>query len=254
MCCHRAARRHLAKESSMKIFIIILFSGLMLAKENQILYPIITFTYDWRGKGIDTVGNIVFRNLNNGFKTVSTEDVELLQNILPQFIKTWEREAALFFDELYSMFQHGFKQTHRTVVLYLGQSWSYGSSNFLILGMRNYVDIAPWHSIISKDEHFASTMIHELLHIWVDEVVAGQSKLLAKYACEHEHVRDHIHLMAIQKMIYNKLHRQDILEDLDTAYRTRCPVEYCRAWEIVNDIEGHITVIQDIVDRLPSIN
>lgn len=59
-----------------------------------------------------------------------------------------------------------------------------------------------------------------------------------------------MHLMAIQKMVYLKLNRGDILKMLDEGYRKFSWPEYKRAWEIVNDIEGYEIVIKDIIDTL----
>lgn len=56
--------------------------------------------------------------------------------------------------------------------------------------------------------------------------------------------------MAIQKMVYLRLNRQDLLAMIDEEYREFCGPEYKRAWEVVNDIEGYETVIQDIIDIL----
>lgn len=86
--------------------------------------------------------------------------------------------------------------------------------------------------------------------MWVDENISEKSPLLKKYSTEPYEVRDHLHLMALQKMVYLKLNRQDILDMLDESYRTKQSKDYRRAWEIVNDIEGYEMVIHDALANL----
>jgi len=73
---------------------------------------------------------------------------------------------------------------------------------------------------------------------------------MMKYRNEADEVRNHIHLMAIQKMVYLKLHRKDMLDMIDNSYRNNQGPVYRRAWQIVNDIEGDHKVIQDIIASL----
>ena len=103
-----------------------------------------------------------------------------------------------------------------------------------------------WSLPISREESFSSLVIHELLHVWVDENIHENSLLLKKYANELSDTREHIHLMALQKMVYLRLNRSDMVAMLDESYRKFASPAYKRAWEIVNDIEGYEAVIQDI--------
>lgn len=63
-------------------------------------------------------------------------------------------------------------------------------------------------------------------------------------------VREHIHLKAIQKMVYIKLERTDLLAMIDQLYRENQGPYYKHAWEIVNDIESLEVVVNDIMRHL----
>ncbi len=116
--------------------------------------------------------------------------------------------------------------------------------------MHGYLDPNAWICSVNREDGFTVLVFHELLHCWVDDNINGTSPLLTKYHNEHCEVRSHIHLMAIQKMVYTNINRPDIVEMLDQSYRHLCLPTYRRAWEIVNDIEGCEAVINDILDTL----
>lgn len=218
--------------------------------EAHIVYPEIAFIYDWRGHIIDSIGCLFFKKTLGFNKIDAAQKEQFKENIFPSLLSSWNQQAPMLFGAVFSCFNCGFKQKNRTSIITLGNSWSYGSKSFLILGLFYYLDSVPWKSSITKEDAFAMLVFHELLHIWVDDNVGNKSALLTKYGNEHLHVREHIHLMAIQKMVYHKLNRPDMIQELDESYRKFSMAEYRRAWEIVNDIEGYKTVIQDILDTL----
>lgn len=209
----------------------------------EIQFPKISFKYDWKSKILDRIGGMVFR-------CVSNQDKKELDKQLPDLMKAWEHNSSLFFEQLFSYFGRGFKNLKRTASLYLSHNASYGSNRFLILGLRHYLDPKDWSNDLSKQDHFCDLVFHELLHVWVDDNIRTDSFLRTKYCKERADVLDHIHLMALQKMIYLNLNRHDLIDAIDRAYRNFSTKDYQRAWEIVNDIEGYETVIQDIMNNL----
>ena len=228
------------------LFILITFSTLLTKSQTQLpFYPNISFKYDFRGKCIDLIGRLIFKN-RLGWKKIDATQQEEFEINFPILISYWKRQAPILFYELFSEFNCGFTQKNRTAIIFLGVTIGYGSKNFLLLGLNTYLQSEEWLSNITREDAFVTLVFHELLHIWVEDNINGKSTLLTKYAKEHQYVRDHIHLMALQKMIYLKINRGDILSMLDESYRKNSPIQYRRAWEIVNDIEGYEKIIQDI--------
>jgi hypothetical protein len=118
-------------------------------------------------------------------------------------------------------------------------------------GGRGYLEPESWTHLVSRQDAFVCDVFHELLHVWVDENInKSTSAMLAKYQSEDSDTCEHLHLMAIQKMVYFKIGRQDMVEMIDQAYRNFAPASYRRAWEIVSDIEGNEAVLQDITANL----
>jgi len=222
--------------------IIVLLNIFIFPSESQLNYPKLAFKYDWRGKMMDAAINLYYQN-----DTIAKLKNKL-DNQLPNLIAAWQSQAPVLFQEIFSNFKRGFKQNSRTAIINLSHFWSYGSHKFLILGLRSFLE-EPWDRPISPEDNFVWIVFHELIHVWVDENVKSNSPLLEKYANEHNEVKEHIHLMAIQKMVYQNLNRLDLLNYTDESYNHFAPQQYKRAWEIVN-IEGYETVINDIMPNL----
>ena len=91
------------------------------------IHPQVSFAYDLRSRTMDVVGKLVFRKSNPNLQGQ-------LKKHLPALIKAWEQEAPLFFGQIYSVFNRGFKSFKRTAIINLSHGWSYGSNWFLNLG------------------------------------------------------------------------------------------------------------------------
>lgn len=212
---------------------------------NQLFVPEITFTYNWASHIMDFIGGLYFRI------AVTLEQQRQLQQQLPDFIAAWDKNAPIFFDEIFSQFKRGFKDKKRTAIINLSHNWSYGSYWFLIFGLPYYLDPEPWGCSIARTDGFCDLVFHELLHVWVDENInTNKSLLFEKYKYEDHHTLEHLHLMALQKMVYINLSRFDMVAFIDESYRERSLLSYKRAWEIVNEIEGYEAILNDIANNL----
>lgn len=230
----------------------LLFSSLSHATDAYILYPEIAFTYDWRSRALDLGGAI----LPFG-RYVNSSEQHALKQELPTLIQAWHDDAPDLFGEVFAYFKRGFQTKNITALINLSHRragfFYFYSLKFIVLGLSSFLEKnIIWTSTISDEEHFTSLVFHELLHLWLFENMAiNKSPLLEKYKYEHHHVQSHIHLMAIEKMVYLKLNRPDMVDMLAELYsKPFFPIAYKRAWEIVNDIEGHEAVIQDILESL----
>jgi len=96
---------------------------------------------------------------------------------------------------------------------------------------------------------FALLTYHELMHHYVRPVLAS-SELLKKYGAEPPAARQHLHVLALEKLALVKVGKSDQLKYMDSEYRTgffaRSQPAYKRAWEIVNDIEGYEAFLKEL--------
>jgi hypothetical protein len=88
-------------------------------------------------------------------------------------------------------------------------------------------------------------VFHELLHTYVIGAL-GQSALLGKYKDEEPIVKAHVHLMAVMKTVYLKLNREEQLQQIIERDSANDNPGYKRAWQIVNDLEGHQAFVQEL--------
>ena len=77
-------------------------------------------------------------------------------------------------------------------------------------------------------------LFHELLHIFLSQHPIKNSMLLQQHAAEPERVRDHLHLLALQKAVLLKLNEGDALRDVVAIDSALPGGYYKRVWELVN--------------------
>jgi hypothetical protein len=95
------------------------------------------------------------------------------------------------------------------------------------------------------------TLFHELLHRFLDAYPIEDSPLLRAHASESRCTRNHLHLLALQKAVMLKLHREPALHDVITI-DSQLPGDcYRRAWQIVNASDpGYLEYVAEIRGRL----
>ena len=82
-----------------------------------------------------------------------------------------------------------------------------------------------------------SIFYHELLHRFIDRNLPRQSRLLVEHASEPDRVRDHLHLLALEKAVYLQLGLKEQLAEIIRVDGELPNGFYKRAWEIVNKDE-----------------
>ena len=118
------------------------------------------------------------------------------------------------------------------------------------MNMRVYLDSSSQPGMALPKEAFVMLTHHELLHHLLDntesEEFSKYSTLIQKYKNKtqngfavdsNENVLGHIHLMALQRAVYEQLGRQDLLKEASNGYLNVIQGSYAEAWKIV-DKEG----------------
>jgi hypothetical protein len=83
-----------------------------------------------------------------------------------------------------------------------------------------------------------ATLFHELLHIFLSKRSVADSSLLKMHAAEPDRVRNHLHLLALQKAVLLKLNEPEALKEVITIDSELPGGHYKRAWAIINATEG----------------
>lgn len=80
----------------------------------------------------------------------------------------------------------------------------------------------------------ADTIFHELLHIFLFAHPIENSDLLRQHAEENVRVKNHLHLLALQKAVLMKVGQSAQLKELISNDSALPGGYYKRAWDIVN--------------------
>lgn len=202
-------------------------------------YPKLFFSYSWLyDAAVCPTPPIPYKPLINKAWADEAMDRESEFNVI------WEQEAPILFGEIFKNFGRGFNRIEMTATLTVCPlSKSY--SDPLVLKVLPYLKSFMGGQSVRPDYAFVDLVFHELLHTWLVENLNWPTPLISKYSEEDGSVQAHLHLMAIQKLIYIELGRIDMLNWIGLLYPKMGGV-YARSWDIVNNIEGHEAFISEI--------
>lgn len=159
------------------------------------------------------------------------------------FQKYWDEEAPLLLGTTVLETGTPFHNREATAVLTLCPIPS--MSVPLLINVRRFLH-GPTHGSPQPMYLFSALVFHELLHTYIGRYDRLESKLIEKYSGEPLVVLTHLHLAALMKRVYLKLGRADQLRDAMARDSASEDPAYRRAWQIVNDIEGHEAFVGEL--------
>ena len=83
-----------------------------------------------------------------------------------------------------------------------------------------------------------SVLFHEILHKFLNDHMPTQSRLLSEHQNEGKRVKNHLHLLALEKAVYLELGLTSELKEIIDIDGQLPGGAYKRAWEIVNQTDG----------------
>ena len=156
----------------------------------------------------------------------------------------WDQEAPMLLEATIAEITKPFRYKEMLATLTLCPIQS--MSRPLLINIRPFLD-GPTQQQSRPLFLFSALVFHELLHTYVIEARSpGISALLERYKSEEPVVKNHLHLMAVMKMVYLKLGREEQLQQIIEKDRDIGNPAYGRAWQIVNDIEGHDAFVHEL--------
>lgn len=112
----------------------------------------------------------------------------------------------------------------------------------------------------ASDAWFLNTVFHEMLHLMVSKtakapegfVMPSDSELSARHCRETKETISmaHLHLHAIQQVVYERLDRDDIVRDTLALYEAFLP-EYLMSWKQVerDGAAAYVTELKDVLEK-----
>ena len=157
-----------------------------------------------------------------------------LQSRQAEFEKLWEKAGPRFIaaTEAISGKQFPPQEVAARLTLCNTPSESFAATGRVSINMR--YALKSFTSTPVPMRYKVDTLFHELLHVFLFKKPIENSSLLKQHASEPERVRNHLHLLALQKAVLLKLSESDALKDV-IAIDSQLPGGYYkRAWEIIN--------------------
>lgn len=173
-------------------------------------------------------------------KPIRQEDMDELFNQLDEFKQAWEKDGPLYFEAALKEVGVPFPYHEMQATLTLCDFSSMSSP--LIMNVRKFLLSAQKPLPIG---FFPELLFHEIMHTYT-RAVYDISPLRKKYSNELPVILNHLHSMALEKLVLTKLDRTELLNWLDNRYRNQFGPDYKRAWEIVSDIEGYEAFINEL--------
>jgi hypothetical protein len=224
------------------LFLLISHSGYCQNYEcaTKIQIPKITLVYPKNGTPFD-------RECANVLNKPIKEEwiVETFQR-LSEFQALWDKEGTIYLQTALTEVGVPFPYQEMQATLTVCDFTSMSSP--LIINAQRFLStsekpLALWA--------LSENIFHEVMHTYVRGVY-DISPLRQKYAHEPTVILNHLHEMALEKLVLVKLNKPEILQWVDNKYRNRFGPDYKRAWEIVNDIEGYEAFIKELRSMPPT--
>lgn len=174
---------------------------------------------------------------STGFKIDPAIQNELMQKAV-NFQSEWDQRASRLISLSEEIAGRKFIRKEYSVALTLCKWIPMGDPAFI-------VSAGPYLGLPRLDRNtklplnmsvFVSMTHHELLHSLVDNIInqdfSNGSAMLEKYKSEPFNVIVHLHLMALQKSVNEKLADTDLIQATDQMY-SYIGGDYKRVWEII---------------------
>jgi len=152
----------------------------------------------------------------------------------PEFVKLWETEGPRLVAATEAITHKTFPSQEITARLTLCKlpSESFPATNRVTINMRYALKSFTQEPVSMR--YKVDTLFHETLHIFLSRNPVETSALLKEHASENERVRDHLHLLALEKAVLLRINEPDALEEVIAVDSMLPGGYYKRAWELVN--------------------
>ena len=227
------------KAAPLLIFVLILTTTPVGARPP---FPEVTFRYSalFDGRCADISG-----------KPSDQDAVAELQRRLPELEQAWRKDGPSLLAAVPPVTGIRFRFRETRAALILCEEFPSGSLP-LMINVRPYLTSTAGREVAPMID-FTNSVFHELLHRYVTdciEALPGQTTpLLEKYGAESQRVRNHLHLYAIEELVYRKLGREkDLRLSFDVEQRSKSGPVFARAREIVA-AEGAEAFVRELQQR-----
>ena len=170
---------------------------------------------------------------------------------LPEFQEIWAKEGPRLLKTAQEITGQPFRYEEAIAVLQVCEEQQTGISHPLLINAKWFLEAydGKYRTHPLWRETFVELMFHEILHRYIrDALGPGEgepfrsTKLMQRYSNEQLMTRTHLHLFAIERAVYNRVGRNEII-GMTRDYGKEWPA-YVRAHQIVDEL-GAEAVLAD---------
>lgn len=166
-----------------------------------------------------------------------------LKNRVSEFQERWDKDSQILFKVLLNEFKKDFTRVEYSASL-SACAVAPSMPNPLVLNVSRYLKTF-WAPKEPKDmKYFVDVPFHELLHLWLSENLPKETPIITKHKNEKDGVISHIHLFAMQSLIYEKAGMEDNWKEV-RAFILRHGGVHQRALELMEK-EGRDKVLKEL--------
>lgn len=171
---------------------------------------------------------------------------------LPEFQQAWSSYGPRWLDETAKLVGRPFKFNEALATLIVCQDHPWGTSYPLTANLEWFLSAhnGKYRHDPRWQELFAERVYHEVLHRYIRDLLGlgtgvpfRETPLMHRYAAEPLLTRTHLHVVAIERVLFQRLGKADFPPLLRSDHQ-HAPA-YARAYEIVDEV-GAEAVIEDL--------
>lgn len=162
-------------------------------------------------------------------KTMKADIVQLARSSTPRFQGYWDESAPPLMTTLFELVGREFYRSELTVYTTI--------CDYIPMSQPFLLNVQNW---IQEDtdrtrRSVVQMTFHEFLHKYLVSVADWKKIQLVhgEFKDEDASVKAHLHLMALEMMIYESSGRQDLFDTADFVYKNLIKGSYKRSWELV---------------------
>ena len=170
---------------------------------------------------------------------------------LPEFRAAWAKYGPVLLRETRAVVGRPFKFHEALATLHVCEAHADGTSYPLTVNLTLFLKSygGEYQNHPRADELFANLIYHEVLHRYIRDITGPGSgepmkatPLLLSYGSENPFVRTHLHLIAIEKLVYRRLGKDEIPATMWADNKNQA---YVRAYELANEL-GAEAIVADL--------
>lgn len=219
---------------------------LLLANADRALAKTPDITLDW--VGIHEMSLCRAPPDEGRFAAAKIEAEQRLQ----EFQQAWSSYGPRWLEETAKLVGHPYKFNEALATLMVCEDHPRGTSYPLTVNLAWFLSAydGKYRHDARWQELFAECVYHEVLHRYIRDLLGPgkgepfrSTPLMRRYSAEPLLTRTHLHVVAIERLLFQRLGRADLPPMLRSDHQ-RAPA-YARAYEIVDDV-GAEAVLEDL--------